>query len=342
MTKIYAAVLSTFIFILAACGDDVTKVTQVTQESSGLEVVASSDSLGKCTEERSGEMKFASKENAVFVCADSAWKNVSGAGKDGTSCTVKPLPDSSGYKVVCDGDSIGVILNGKDGLDGKSGGDGKDGAGCSLAEGKDFISIACGEDTATIHFATCGQEIYNPAKTFCDFRDNHTYRKTTIGNQTWMAENLDYADSTTTQSLLGKSWCYDNSAVFCKTYGRLYAWEAAVESICPEGWHLPDTTEWQNLFTAIGGMDSAGLKLKSSNGWFGNGNGDGSTEFSALPAGGRFDDGFFSDEWGSALFWAASESGNVAYGIYLGYLEKAARFFKNEKDYAFSVRCVKD
>ena len=54
-----------------ACGDDVTQVTKI-EETSGLEVVASADSLGKCTEEISGEMKFATKENAVYVCADSA------------------------------------------------------------------------------------------------------------------------------------------------------------------------------------------------------------------------------------------------------------------------------
>ena len=340
MTKIDATAFGLSVLLLSACGDDVTKVTQVTQETSGLEVVSSVDSLGKCTMEHSGEMKFASKENTVFVCADSAWQNVSATGK--ASCAAEILKDSSGYKIVCDGDSVGVVLNGKDGADGKDGNAGKDGAGCSLTEGKDFISIICGEDTTTIQFAMCGQESYNPAKTFCDFRDNHTYRKATIGNQTWMAENLDYADSTTTQSLLGKSWCYDNNAIFCKTYGRLYAWEAALESICPEGWHLPDTTEWQTLFAAVGGMDSAGLKLKSSSGWFGNGNGDGTTEFSALPAGGRFDDGFFSDEWSSAIFWTASENGDAAYGIYLGYLEKSARFFKNEKDYAYSIRCVKN
>ena len=94
--------------LLAACGDDVTKVTEVSK--SGLEVVASADSLGKCTEEISGEMKFAQKENAVYVCADSAWKNVSAAEK--VSCSAEPLKDSSGFKIVCGGDSVGVVLNG--------------------------------------------------------------------------------------------------------------------------------------------------------------------------------------------------------------------------------------
>ena len=118
---------------IAACGDDVTKVTKI-EETSGMEVVASADSLGKCTEEISGEMKFASKENAVYVCADSAWKNVSEAEK--ASCTAESLSDSSGFKIVCNGDSIGVVKNGEDGKAGAEGDAGKDGAngeGCKLA-----------------------------------------------------------------------------------------------------------------------------------------------------------------------------------------------------------------
>ncbi len=62
--------VSVFALGFNACGDDVTKVTEVTNP--GIEVVDSADSLGKCTEERSGEMKFVSKENAVYVCADSS------------------------------------------------------------------------------------------------------------------------------------------------------------------------------------------------------------------------------------------------------------------------------
>ncbi len=47
-------------------------------------------------------------------------------GLDGASCTAEPLDDASGYKIVCGGDSVGVLLNGKDGTDGKDGADGKD------------------------------------------------------------------------------------------------------------------------------------------------------------------------------------------------------------------------
>ena len=161
-------VLAVFIVMfLAACGDDVTKVTNITQETSGLEVVASADSLGKCTAERSGEMKFAQKENAVYVCADSAWKKAStegkdgSDGKDGTSCTVELLVDSSGYKVVCGGDSVGVIFNGE------KGSAGKDGETCSFADNGDgTILQICGRDSVTLYKALCGNSLLTRRKVF--------------------------------------------------------------------------------------------------------------------------------------------------------------------------------
>ena len=51
------------------------KVTGAT--NSGLEVVATADSIGKCTEERSGEMKFATKENAI-LSQDSLYEKCAG------------------------------------------------------------------------------------------------------------------------------------------------------------------------------------------------------------------------------------------------------------------------
>lgn len=74
----------------------------------------------------------------MFACSDGA-DGVNGTdgkdGKDGTSCAVKAIKGSSGFKVLCDGDSVGVLLNATDGEDGEDGANGKDGK--NGADGKD-------------------------------------------------------------------------------------------------------------------------------------------------------------------------------------------------------------
>lgn len=74
-------------------------------------------------------------------------------GADGASCEVKSLKDESGYKVLCGGDSVGVLLNGKTGATGKQGvagatgakGDtGKTGESCSVQSITDGYKVLCG------------------------------------------------------------------------------------------------------------------------------------------------------------------------------------------------------
>jgi uncharacterized protein (TIGR02145 family) len=116
---------------------------------------------------------------------------------------------------------------------------------------------------------------------FTDTRDDKTYKTVKIGEQVWMAENLNY--------YVSGSRCYDNKSTNCEIYGRLYSWETAM-TICPVGWHLPSETEWDKLITAINGKNEAGKTLKTRNGWrdykkgiFGNG--EDTYGFSALPGG---------------------------------------------------------
>jgi len=136
------------------------------------------------------------------------------------------------------------------------------------------------------------------ASTFKDTRDGKTYKKVTIGSQTWMAENLNY------QTTSG-SWCYGDNQSNCNTYGRLYDDNAGVNA-CPNGWHLPSSQEWEILTMRAGGWEMVGLVLKAKNGWNSGGNGDDDYGFTALPGGIRKYDGSFSDI-GSVGSWRASD-----------------------------------
>ncbi len=84
--------------------------------------------------------------------------------------------------------------------------------------------------------------------TFIDPRDGQVYNTVRIGDQIWMAENLNYGEMTTDDELVpGKKWCYDNDESNCEDgYGGLYTWEVAKKS-CPPGWHLPTDEEWTNF-----------------------------------------------------------------------------------------------
>ena len=197
-------------------------------------------------------------------------------------------------------------------------------------------------------------------ESFTDTRDGRTYKTVTIGDQVWMAENLNYET--------GNSYCYNNNSANCTKYGRLYTWAAAMDSvgtlttngkgcgykktcsptypvrgICPEGWHLPSKTEFETLFTAVGGQDSAGTALKSTGGWFNDGNGTDAFGFSALPAGDRGSNGGCNYEGLNAYFWSSTEyDSNYAYNVLLYVNFDYAYLDYGNKDYGFSVRCLTD
>ena len=58
-----------------------------------------------------------------------------------------------------------------------------------------------------------------------DERDGHVYKTVKIGEQIWMAENLNYAYPKQDSSSDSVSWCYNNEPDNCAKYGRLYTWE---------------------------------------------------------------------------------------------------------------------
>lgn len=186
----------------------------------------------------------------------------------------------------------------------------------------------------------------NPAVRYdsiIDIRDRQVYKTVEIGNQVWMAQNLNYAD-TAKAIFKDSSWCYDNNPRNCALEGRLYTWTVAKDSLCPEGYHLPDTTEWNELFASVGGTANAGTVLRSLLGWDDVGGTD-DFGFSVVAVGERYHSGSFDSEGSKAYLWTATslpdDSENSAIATY--FVENAAvSFKKNFKDNGASVRCVKD
>jgi len=146
-------------------------------------------------------------------------------------------------------------------------------------------------------------------------------------------------------SIEGKpAWCYyNNNPELGKKYGKLYNWYAINDprGICPEGWYIPSDEEWESLANLLG--EDAGTKLKSSSGWYKNGNGTNSIGFSALPAGIRYQSGIFYGLDHNAYFWS-SDKGNNAWHRYLEYMNsklEKREYLSVVKGTGMSVRCVK-
>lgn len=209
-----------------------------------------------------------------------------------------------------------------------------------LSEGDDFSSKGLGQVT-----------FYTPASNVIGGR---TYRTVIIGGVEWMAENLDFKFSGLAVGQSGISSYeprgnyYNNDestyGVNGNKYGLLYNWivvkylEDNKSQLIP-GWHVPTSTEWDALCTAVGGADNAGTKLKSTTGWS-SGNGDGSYGFEAFPAG--IYDGSFSNLGYYTYFWTATE--NYSNYSYYRRCSTSTNVYSSYEDRyrQYSLRLVKD
>jgi len=170
-----------------------------------------------------------------------------------------------------------------------------------------------------------------------------------LGGLKWMTKNLDVETA--------DSWCYNNSLDSCAKYGRLYTWSAAKAACQSVGMRLPTRKDWDDLSDLIATgqkvnwnndnkmyyWPGAGTKLKSTSGWYDNGNGTDDFQFSALPGGYRLSDGDFTSAGNYGYWWTATEySGGNAYSRYMSYRYDYVREYYYDLSYGFSARCVQD
>ena len=191
--------------------------------------------------------------------------------------------------------------------------------------------------------------------------EDTTIQEVKIGNQVWMLENLDVeyfrngdlipqAKTAEDWENAGKNsepaWCYyDNDESNGTKYGKLYNWYAVNDprGLAPEGYHIPSNTELTELTDILGRENVAGIKMKSSNGWYESGNGNNSSGFSALPGGFRYINGSFSDIAKVGNWWSSSEAdSNNSVSRFLNYYNADVFNYNSDKQNGFSVRCLKD
>ena len=217
----------------------------------------------------------------------------------------------------------------------------------ALNYGKVKATLVLDKGLVSENELTCSDlTVADPATVLVDSRDNQTYEIVNIGSQTWMAQNLNYAEN--------GSICPLERDSYCEKYGRLYSGPSV--TLCPSGWHVPTLSDWSELIAYVdenNGSEGVGKSLKAAEGWMAEGTavqtnhsgtriavaaGSNLFGFSALPAGCCWNGNCYSDD--ETRFWISDgEAYKVAYdsdGIKLdASVETATKVM-------FSVRCVKD
>lgn len=204
------------------------------------------------------------------------------------------------------------------------------------------------------------------------------FRVVTIGEQTWMAENLNvltfrngdtiYHAKTSKDWVYANenkipAWCYyNNDTLQYKKQGKLYNWYAIIDvrGIAPQGWRIPFQKDWETLSESLGGDKKSGIKLKDTSwnsseekrwGFFSEYKfiATDTVKLSLLPCGAINLDGYFygmkKDIYPAKFsgWWHINED-NTDYA-YIVYLTNGTEnlFFNNvNQGEGFYVRCIKD
>ena len=148
-------------------------------------------------------------------------------------------------------------------------------AGCTDADASNFSSDANFDDGSCLGVGACnGTESIS--------YDNHNYAITEIGNRCWFTENLqadNYSNGEAIPFVTGScTWhgyttgafrVYGNDLAKKEQYGLLYNYHATQDprGLCPNGWSVPTSGEWQSLIETAGGDSIAGGNLKATDTW---------------------------------------------------------------------------
>jgi len=180
--------------------------------------------------------------------------------------------------------------------------------------------------------------------------NNQEYSTVKIGNQCWLAKNLNYKTE--------DSLCYDDDSENCETYGRLYSGQEA-RQVCPQEWILPSDDNFKELEKELGMCeeegncvddiryrgDNEGSKIASHEQLWEEGELTDNDEFSAsgfnaLP-GGYYYEPEFEGKGELAFFWTSIdyEEDNIRTRSLSHEDSRIFRYYYSEEN-KFSVRCI--
>lgn len=204
--------------------------------------------------------------------------------------------------------------------------------------------------------------------------DGNKYATIQIGNQTWMAENLNttkYNDGTSISLVADNAeWSNLTSGAYSEhkhssesevDYGKLYNWYAVnTGKLCPKGWHIPTNEDWNQLDAEF---KLSGIHLKSTGNntdrtglWQSTDSteicniytkespeGNNESGFSGLPGGCRTNSGGYSKQGYRGYWWSSTTSiGIFSWAYILAYEDCNLKKYNHYQKDGLSCRCVKD
>ena len=202
--------------------------------------------------------------------------------------------------------------------------------------------------------------------------EGQVYNTIQVYDQCWLKENLNVGvrldpNVYPSDNELIEKYCYDNLESNCDIYGGLYMWDEmmqytnseGVQGICPPGWHVPDNEDWKVLFGAVDSQYGIGdpeweqftcgsdvaTRLKSTTGWYNNGNGTDDFGFSILPSGFYmfFPPGAYTNlYWMSEMRTSSEDEAWSAFSWDFFHSRPTTVHFADEKEFGYTVRCLKN
>lgn len=220
----------------------------------------------------------------------------------------------------------------------------------------DYLNIT---ESPVWKFTTLTNPEWQCNEPFLDTRDGQTYNTILIGNQCWLAKNLNIGtiiDGSLNQENNGslEKYCYNNNPENCEIYGGLYQWDEAMEykinslneGICPAYWHIPDSLDLTYLRYFLGFSEEGG-KMKEAGNIHWHTPNYGATNlsgFTGLP-GGTMNSGSFNSLGYMGVFWCSTENANFnQFALHFMLDTYNAELIDDEisKSEGLSVRCIKN
>ncbi len=199
---------------------------------------------------------------------------------------------------------------------------------------------------------TCYHNTFtDPRNTDPSTKNYPTTTVTANGRTTcWMLKNLNWGSNISstqpqTDNCQLERYCAPNDNT-CATYGSLFQWDELMQygstpgwtkGVCPPGWHVPTSVEWQDLIDASQGNGIAGGALKDLADTWG---------FKGLLSGILY----FNDIWAftatdnlkAAMYWTSTWATGKPIARGINFINPSVSYYESPKANAYPVRCVKD